>query len=81
MQKKYKKILLEAIGYFFILIGIPSLLLPVLQGVLFILIGLYILSFRFENIEKLFHRIFLKFPKVGKKALFFHNKIKTKLGI
>ena len=39
-----KRILLLIVGWAFILLGIIGLFLPVLQGVLFLLIGLMILS-------------------------------------
>jgi len=81
MQNKTKKILLEVIGWFFIIIGIPSLVVPFLQGILFIVIGLYILSFRFPGLENIFKRFFKKFPGVGERAINFHNRLKNKIGI
>ena len=39
-----KKLFLLALGWFFVLLGIIGLFLPFLQGILFILIGLGILS-------------------------------------
>ena len=47
-----KRIGLLIVGWFFIVLGILGLFLPILQGVLFILIGLAILSTRSEIIKR-----------------------------
>ena len=44
MAQKLKRIAVIVIGWVFLLLGIAGLFLPILQGVLFILIGLMILS-------------------------------------
>jgi hypothetical protein len=52
-------------GWAFVLVGIAGLFLPVLQGVLFILIGLFILSSEYIWAHHLLEKIRLRFPRVA----------------
>ena len=61
LESKYpldtiKRIGLVIVGWLFIGLGILGLFLPILQGVLFILIGLAILSSRSEIIKRFLKR-------------------------
>lgn len=51
MKKKIKKVLILTIGIGFILFGLLGLLLPLLQGILFLIIGFMILSLYFPKIR------------------------------
>lgn len=53
-------------GWFFILLGILGLVLPILQGILFILVGLFLLSSVSPRAERLLHRIRERFPRISK---------------
>ncbi|MEK7190548.1 MAG: hypothetical protein AAB661_02175 [Patescibacteria group bacterium] len=44
MQKKAKKVLVLTIAIIFIVLGLIGLVLPFLQGILFLAIGLFLLS-------------------------------------
>mgnify|MGYP001603938073 CR=1 FL=1 len=44
MHKQVKKVLLLTIGVIFIIFGLVGLVLPFLQGILFLIIGLMLLS-------------------------------------
>lgn len=57
-----KKISILIIGWLFIFLGIIGLFLPFLQGILFILIGLAILSSRSEMIKSLLKKFEAKYP-------------------
>jgi uncharacterized membrane protein YbaN (DUF454 family) len=57
-----KKIGLLIIGWLFIVLGVLGLFLPFLQGVLFILIGLGILSSRSETIKRFLKRLEERYP-------------------
>lgn len=57
-----KKISILIIGWLFIFLGIIGLFLPFLQGILFILIGLAILSSRSEMIKSLIKKLEAKYP-------------------
>lgn len=60
-----RKVIIHAVGWTFILIGVAGLVLPVLQGVLFICVGLLILAQEVPWAERLLARIKKKYPKVG----------------
>jgi len=49
-------------GWLFVILGVLGLFLPVLQGVLFIMIGLAILSSRSEWVRRLLTYIESRFP-------------------
>ena len=65
-----KRIGLLIIGWFFIALGILGLFLPILQGILFILIGLAILSSRSETIKRLLKHLEERYPQ-------YHEKIEV----
>ena len=57
-----KKVGLLIIGWLFIFLGIIGLFLPILQGVLFIMIGLAILSSRSETIKRFLQYLEERYP-------------------
>ena len=65
-----KRIGLLIIGWFFIVLGILGLFLPILQGILFILIGLAILSSRSDTIKRLLKHLEERYPQ-------YHEKIEV----
>jgi uncharacterized membrane protein YbaN (DUF454 family) len=66
MRATVKRMLLLALGWGFILLGIAGLFLPVLQGVLFLLIGLVILSCEYCWAHRLLERLQRHFPRLHK---------------
>jgi uncharacterized protein YqgC (DUF456 family) len=56
------------VGWGFILLGIVGLFLPVLQGVLFIFIGLLILSSEYVWAHHLLEKMKARFPTLAQKA-------------
>ena len=50
-------------GAGFIVVGIPGLVLPLVQGVLFILIGLILLSFASKRLQGWIHRVRDRYPR------------------
>ncbi len=68
MNRHAKRVLILIVGWFFILLGIAGLFLPILQGVLFILIGLIILSSEYVWAHHLLQRLKERFPKIGRLA-------------
>jgi uncharacterized membrane protein YbaN (DUF454 family) len=65
MNAYVKRALVLSLGWGFILLGIVGLFLPVLQGVLFLLIGLVILSSEYVWAHHLITRLRQRFPKLG----------------
>ena len=57
MNKHLKRILCDVVGVIFIVVGIAGLFLPFLQGVLFLIIGLYLLSLHSPWVHKHFHTL------------------------
>lgn len=68
MKARAKRILLLIVGWGFILLGIAGLFLPVLQGILFLLIGLIILSSEYAWAHHLLAKLRAKFPAISRKA-------------
>jgi uncharacterized membrane protein YbaN (DUF454 family) len=68
MNRHVKRILILIIGWVFILFGIVGLFLPVLQGILFILIGLTILSTEYVWAHHLLAKLRQRFPKTAHAA-------------
>ncbi len=55
-----------ALGYGFLVLGFIGLFLPILQGVLFIVVGLLILSRHAAWAERLLARLKARYPAVAK---------------
>jgi uncharacterized membrane protein YbaN (DUF454 family) len=64
MKTRLKRALLLIAGWGFILVGIVGLFLPVLQGVLFILVGLTLLSTQYSWAHRLLTHARNRFPKI-----------------
>jgi uncharacterized membrane protein YbaN (DUF454 family) len=76
MPKKYKIIFLQTAGFLLFVLGVISLFLPFLQGIIFIICGLYLMSLSNPKYEKLFNESLSKFPRLHRMYIRFHNKIK-----
>jgi uncharacterized membrane protein YbaN (DUF454 family) len=63
-----KRIVLLIVGWGFIFLGIIGLFLPVLQGILFILVGLIILSAEYTWAHRLLEKAKARFPRVARRA-------------
>ena len=63
-----KIILLQALGYTFLVLGVLGLFLPFLQGILFILIGLIILARHAAWAHRLLERFRAHHPKAAEVA-------------
>jgi uncharacterized protein len=68
MAQMFKRIAIIIVGWAFLLLGIVGLFLPILQGFLFIFIGLIILSTEYAWAHRLLTRLKTKFPKLGRAA-------------
>jgi uncharacterized protein len=63
-----KRILVLIAGWGFIVLGIVGLFVPILQGVLFLLVGLIILSSEYVWAHRLLTKLRQRFPKLGRAA-------------
>ena len=68
MRTKIKKALLLSVGWAFIGLGIIGLFLPVLQGILFLLIGLLILSSEYAWAHGVLERLRKRFPVIARRV-------------
>jgi hypothetical protein len=64
MRSTLKHIAIKIAGWAFILLGIAGLILPILQGVLFLLIGLTLLSTEYVWAHNLLGRVHKRFPNL-----------------
>ncbi|HLG13154.1 MAG TPA: PGPGW domain-containing protein [Blastocatellia bacterium] len=67
MKAKLKRLVVWWLGWAFILFGILGLFLPILQGILFLLVGLYLLSTQSPWAARLLSKIKDRFPRLHKK--------------
>jgi uncharacterized membrane protein YbaN (DUF454 family) len=67
MKKHIRRVAVLTLGWALIAFGIVGLFLPVLQGVLFILLGLYVLSRESETARRLLHRVRDRHPALDRK--------------
>ncbi|MGH9532917.1 MAG: PGPGW domain-containing protein [Terriglobales bacterium] len=65
MSTSLKRVLVLMVGWSFVLLGIAGLFLPILQGVLFILIGLFILSSEYVWAHHLLERLRVRYPRLS----------------
>ena len=66
MSERAKRIAIYCAGWGFIVLGILGLFLPILQGILFLLIGLSLLSNSSPWAAKLLNKVRARFPKISK---------------
>lgn len=67
MDKRLKDIAVSVIGWGFIFLGIIGCFLPFLQGILFLLIGLYLLSKKNAWAQRVLAKIRRRMPKLSGK--------------
>jgi uncharacterized membrane protein YbaN (DUF454 family) len=65
MSPKWKKWTMLLSGWTFVFLGVLGLFLPVLQGILFLMIGLIILSTEYVWAHKLLGKLKGRFPKLA----------------
>jgi uncharacterized membrane protein YbaN (DUF454 family) len=65
-------------GWFFLILGFIGCFLPILQGFLFMAVGLLFLADESPLIKKYFERFERKYPEQYRKALAFRESLKHK---
>lgn len=74
-----KRIIKVSVGWFFLFLGVIGCFLPILQGFLFIAVGLLILSEESVLIKKLLHPVEQKYPAQFQKVHQFRHHFFQKL--
>jgi len=67
MKKTMTRILVLVLGWALILLGIVGLFVPILQGILFILLGLWVLSRESRWAQRCLHKMRLRFPATDRR--------------
>src|SRR5262245_4151221 len=83
-KQRLKRAAIHIVGWAFILLGIAGLFLPILQGILFILIGLFILSSVAPWAERLLNRLRKRFPRISRQfdeAKSKSKEVQTKIAV
>jgi len=68
MKARFQRVMVLLAGWSCILLGIVGLFLPILQGFLFLFIGLVILSSQYAWAGRLLDRFRRRFPRLGRTA-------------
>jgi uncharacterized protein len=80
ISARLKRITLIITGWLFIVLGIVGLFLPILQGILFLLVGLVILSAEYHWARRLLERLRNRFPRLDTVIKAAHEKAAKVLG-
>jgi uncharacterized membrane protein YbaN (DUF454 family) len=75
-MEKFKHSMMLILGWFFVGLGILGLFLPFLQGFLFIMIGLAILSTRSEQVKRLLKHLEDRYPRHHERVMIWREKIR-----
>jgi uncharacterized protein len=65
MSARIKRVAVLIVGWAFLVLGFVGLFLPFLQGILFLLIGLIILSSEYVWAHHLLNKVRQRFPKIA----------------
>jgi uncharacterized membrane protein YbaN (DUF454 family) len=74
MNKRIKRIFVLCLGWGFVVLGFIGLFLPILQGILFLLVGLFLLSAEYAWARKIFDKLQQRYPNLYEKVR--HWKLK-----
>ncbi len=76
-MNQFKKTAIVIIGWIFVGLGILGLFLPILQGILFIMIGLAILSSRSEKVRLFLKHLEERYPHHHERVEHWNEKIRS----
>lgn len=80
MQKDLKKIAWQIVATVLIISGLTGLFLPFLQGIILILLGLFILSLVSNRFKTKWHNWRKRFPHLHGRISLIEEKIEAKIG-
>lgn len=65
MKQTVKRVAMIVLGWAFIVLGVIGLFLPIMQGILFLIIGLTILSTEYVWAHHLLAKLRARFPRIA----------------
>jgi len=65
IRSRWKRLLILILGWGFVFLGILGLFLPILQGILFLAIGFYLLSLESPWVHRKMEQMRERYPKLG----------------
>ncbi len=80
MKRQAKKITIQVIAIFFLLVGLAGLVLPILNGIFFLIVGLLLLSLYSSWAQKLLTKLGKTHPKVEQTISRAENWIRRHVG-
>lgn len=78
-RKRLKRLVLLTLGWALVALGVVGLFLPILQGILFILAGLSILSHESETAHRWLERLRARFPKADERLHVWGERLRSVL--
>lgn len=81
MKRQIKRLFILSIGSAFLLLGFVGLFLPFLQGILFLFIGLLILSQESQTARRLLDRWRQRHPDLDRRLKALAERLKKGLGL
>jgi uncharacterized protein len=76
-RERLERLLLLTLGWALVALGVVGLFLPVLQGVLFILAGLSILSHESKTAQRWLERLRRRFPKADERLHLWGDRLRS----
>ena len=67
MARSLKRYIVLGLGWFFVVLGVLGIFLPVLQGILFLLIGFILLSRESAWAQRQLEKLKTRYPKFAEK--------------
>lgn len=81
LKPHHKRIVVDSLGWIFILLGLVGLVLPFLQGILFVMLGFYLLSLHSLWFHQKLHDFKVRFPRLGSHIESLDTKVRAFLGL
>ena len=76
-RKQVKRAIVLIIGWVLVVLGVIGLFLPLLQGVLLLLLGLYVLSRESRTARRLFERLRQRYPGADGKLHHLRQRLRS----
>ena len=64
-RSKWRRFLILVAGWFFVVLGVLGIFLPILQGILFLAVGFYLLSLESPWAHRKIEQMRMKYPRLG----------------